>query len=202
MNHNEHQHPWDVLLVGGAAGTGKSSLSYDLAHYFRTGLTEVDDLHLVLETMTSPEQFPDLHYWANKPASLEMNSQDIVALHIRVARLLMPAIIAVINNHLEDKTPIILEGDYLLPEIFAAEHRGKLINIERVRAVFLYEDSREQLLQNFLEREPAEGEQLGRALVSQQLGQWLKKECAHLDVAALPARPWADSFKRIVAAVT
>ena len=53
--------PWDVLLLGGASGTGKISVSYKLARYFGVGITEVDDLHIVLETMTTPEQQPQFH---------------------------------------------------------------------------------------------------------------------------------------------
>ncbi len=54
---------WDVLLLGGAAGTGKTFVSYRLAQYFGTGITEVDDFQVLLETLTTPEGFPELHYW-------------------------------------------------------------------------------------------------------------------------------------------
>lgn len=35
--------PWQVLLLGGASGVGKSSVSYRLAQHYGVGLTEVDD---------------------------------------------------------------------------------------------------------------------------------------------------------------
>lgn len=28
--------PWDVLLIGGASGVGKTQISYRLAHHFST----------------------------------------------------------------------------------------------------------------------------------------------------------------------
>jgi 2-phosphoglycerate kinase len=40
---------WQVLLLGGASGTGKTSVSYRLARYFDIALTEVDDFQVMLE---------------------------------------------------------------------------------------------------------------------------------------------------------
>jgi uridine kinase len=44
-----------VLLIGGASGSGKTSVSYRLAHHFNVGITEVDDFQVILERMTTPE---------------------------------------------------------------------------------------------------------------------------------------------------
>ena len=46
--------PWQVLLIGGASGAGKTSVSYRLAHHFNVGITEVDDFQVILERMTTP----------------------------------------------------------------------------------------------------------------------------------------------------
>lgn len=35
---------WDVLLIGGASGAGRSSLSYPLARHFGVTVTEIDGL--------------------------------------------------------------------------------------------------------------------------------------------------------------
>jgi 2-phosphoglycerate kinase len=40
--------PWQVLLIGGASGAGKTSVSYRLANHFNVGITEVDDFHEIL----------------------------------------------------------------------------------------------------------------------------------------------------------
>jgi hypothetical protein len=47
--------PWQVLLLGGASGTGKTRLSYRLAWALDIGITEVDDFQVVLERMTTPK---------------------------------------------------------------------------------------------------------------------------------------------------
>jgi hypothetical protein len=67
--------------------------------------------------------------------------------------------------------------------------------------VFLYEDDEDQLVQNYLQREPDSGPQHGRARVSWLYGQWLRQECARHGIPALPARPWHDVFERVRAAI-
>ena len=60
---------WQVLLIGGASGSGKTSVSYRLAHHFNVGITEVDDFQVILERMTTPAQQPELH-WGPRPLRL------------------------------------------------------------------------------------------------------------------------------------
>ena len=192
---------WDVLLIGGASGTGKTSISYRLAQHFGVGITEVDDLHLVLATMTTPAQQPTLHYWATKPDSVEMSAQDILELHVAVCRVLTPALQAVITNHVEERTPLVLEGDYLLPELLTAWRKANPAQADRVQGLFLHEPDEAQLVRNFLQREPDEDEQTGRAHVSWRFGEWLQQECARQQIACLPTRPWTTLFDRALEAL-
>ena len=63
-----HSRAWQVLLLGGPSGTGKTAVSYRLARHFGIGITEVDDFQVLLERMTTPEQQPALHFWRTHPA--------------------------------------------------------------------------------------------------------------------------------------
>ena len=45
--------------------------------------------------------------------------EEILEAFIRTCRALSPAIEAVVTNHLETNRPVLLEGDYLLPELAA-----------------------------------------------------------------------------------
>ena len=180
---------WDVLLIGGPSGVGKTSVSYRLARHFDIPIGEVDDYVVVLKQMTTPEQQPILHYWDTHAATMEWTAEKIVDLTISVIQLMAPAIEAVIADHIEFYAPILLEGDYLLPS---------LAQSERVRGVFLYEPDEAQIVANYLQREPEEGEQSGRAHVSWLLGEWLKQEAERAGVITLPARPWDTLFERII----
>lgn len=197
----EHDRSWDVLLLGGASGTGKTRASYPLARRFGIGITEADDLHIALMCLTTPEQQPVLHYWRTHPEADHLPAEQILDLLIAVCRVLSPAIKAVIANHIETQTPIVLEGDYLLPEMLAEHAAAPSTTTDRVRGVFLYEPDQTQLLRNFSAREPEVGEQHKRAHVSWLHGQWLRDECQRLGLAAVPSRPWDTVLDRISDAV-
>ena len=195
---NEGKPPWRVLLIGGASGTGKSSLSYALARHFGVNVTEIDDLRTAVKSSSTAEQHPVLHYWDTHPEAVSWSAERILELHRSVCRVLEPAVGAVVADHVAG-TPVILEGDYLLPE--GAANLVRECPSGTVRAVFLVEDSEAQLVRNFASREPEGGEQYGRARVSRLFGEWLQSECDRLGLVALPARPWETLLGRTLRAV-
>ena len=113
----------------------------------------------------------------------------------------MPALEAVIANHLEAQIPIILEGDFILPELAAQRSFGELLNDGSVKAVFLIELDEMQLLQNFSQREPLSGEQTRRARVSWLYNQWLLRESHRVGLPTIAARPWDDVIERVLFAI-
>ncbi len=199
MNNDISHRPWQVLLLGGPSGVGKTSVSYRLAQHFSIGITEVDDFQVILERMTTPAEQPVLHYWRTHPEAAHMSPEEMVKHTIAVGQVMVPALEAVITNHLDSQVPIVLEGDFILPMI--ATLFSDSSPARQVRTLFLYEESEEQLRQNFLRREPEHGPQVKRARVSWLYGQWLKQEAARVGAFTLPARPWNDLFERILTAL-
>jgi 2-phosphoglycerate kinase len=187
---------WDVLLIGGASGSGKTHLSYPIAQHFGIGLTEVDDFQVILERMTTPEQQPILHFWRTHPDAGDLPVADIVAQSIAVANTMRPALEAVIANHLESDTPVVLEGDFILPMLAAQPNFDGVTNGGRVRGLFIDEPDLDRLIANYREREPAAGEQIKRAQVSRDYGAWLKAEALRVGATVLPARPWQTGLER------
>jgi 2-phosphoglycerate kinase len=193
---------WDVLLVGGAAGVGKTAVSYPLAHRHRAGLTEVDDIVEAIERLTTPEQQPVLHYWSTHPdETTSWSAERILEQHLAVANVLSPAVEAVVANHLRFGPPVVLEGDYLLPALAAQASFDEVPADGRVRAVFVHEPEESQVLANFLAREPDEGEQTGRARVSWLYGQWLAHQATALGLPVVTARPWETLLTRATDAI-
>jgi 2-phosphoglycerate kinase len=190
---------WEVLLIGGASGTGKTSVSYRLAQHFGVGITEVDDFQVILENMTTPEEQPILHYWRTKPEDVQLTPEEIVTHTLKVCRVMATAIELVISNHLWSHTPIVLEGDFLLPELAVRAVFREAPNAGRVRGLFIDESDEDQIVQNFLQREPDKGPQTYRARVSMLYNQWLKQEAERLGVLVVSARPWETVFERILA---
>lgn len=187
---------WQVLLIGGASGSGKTSISYRLAHHFGIGITEADDIHAALMRMTTPEQYPDMHYWQTHPEAQQLSAEGILKLHLATCRQMAPAFEAVIANHLEAELPLVLEGDYFLPELAAQPEFDGFPNQGRVRGLFMYEEDEEQFVQNYLRREPANSRQETRARVSWLHSQWLQQQATEVGGIVIAARPWETSFAR------
>lgn len=186
--------PWTVLLIGGASGSGKTSVSYDVARYFGVGITEVDDFQVMLQKMTSPQQQPALHFWETHPNPMALSPEEIFERGLEIGEVMTPALQAVIDNHIESRQPIVLEGDFIHPALGASYK-------EQVRTVFIYEQDESQILANYLRREPESGSQDFRARVSWLMGEWLKREAEQLGQTVLLSRPWDTLLSRIIAAV-
>src|SRR6266516_1496001 len=130
---------WQVLLLGGPSGVGKTAVSYRLARHFGIGITEVDDFQVLLERMTTPEQQPVLHLWRTHPAFDQVPATEIMEQGLDVGRVMATGLEAVIANHLETQTPVVLEGDFIHPSLAAQTSFLGQPNDGRVRAIFLYE---------------------------------------------------------------
>jgi 2-phosphoglycerate kinase len=195
-----NERPWEVLLIGGASGVGKTQVSYRLARHFGVGITEIDDFQVVLERMTDPETYPELHLWRRDPqAFLAMSEDEQLAFMIRYGEIMAEALEYVIANHLEGGPPIVLEGDFLLPVVAVRVTHVDQPAGERVRAIFIVEPEEAQIARNYHARE---GEpQPGRARLSWRYSEWLREEAGRLGVPAVPARPWDTVFERALAAI-
>jgi 2-phosphoglycerate kinase len=191
---------WDVLLIGGASGVGKSQVSYRLAQHFGVGITEIDDFHVILERMTTPEQQPVIHLFPTNPdAFFRMNEEEKLAFAISYGEVMSKPLEYVIANHLDGGSPIVLEGDFLLPSLAVKPNFDGISAGGRVRAIFIYEGDENQIGRNYLARE---GEpQPGRARASWRHSEWLRQEADLLGIPTLAAQPWETVFERALAAI-
>ena len=92
---------------------------------------------------------------------------------------LQPVLDAVVADHLDTGTRIVVEGDYLLPSL-AVGHPG-------VRGAIVHEPDVEQLVRNYAIREPDAGRQRIRADVSAALGARLAAQAAAVNVPVITA---------------
>jgi hypothetical protein len=97
MNNKDRE--WTVLIIGGASGTGKSTLAYEVAKFYGINVLEVDDIGQALKASTNKEIFPNLHYWSNginwKDIGIEGNKNWL----INVSREIFPSLKAVVKRH-------------------------------------------------------------------------------------------------------
>ncbi len=196
----ETRRDWQVLVFGGASGVGKTMVSYRLAQHFAVGLTEMDDFHIVLKRLTTPEQQPALHYFRLHAAEvLRMDDEQMLAHILDASEAMSAAMELVIGNHLASNAPVVLEGDFLLPSLAVRPAYDGIPADGQVRAVFLYEEDEQQILRNYRAREGTD--QPHRARVSWYHSEWLRREAEQLGLPAVPARPWDTVLERVIAAL-
>lgn len=192
--------PWQVLLLGGASGVGKTTLSTALARHFGVSVTQLDDFQTVLMTMSTPDQQPALYFWqTNWDEFAAWSAEQHLAHAIGLGRDFQAALAAVVGDHLDEGTPVVLEGDFLLPELATRSAFDGQANQSRVRGLFVYEPDERQIMANYASREP--GDQSLRAHRSWLHSEWLRNECDRRGVPAIAARPWDTVLDRAVEAI-
>lgn len=189
----ERKQNWDILIIGGASGSGKTSVSRPLSQYYGIDLVRVDDFQCLLEAIISPEMIPTLHYWKIEPNWRNESVEWVVERLKGVGKAWLPGLAAVIKDRLEESIPMILEGDFILPELSAS------CNNPRIKTIFVHEPSREQILQNYLAREGTH--QVHRADISHAFGNWLKERCENQNVPVIESRPWDNLMERVISAL-
>jgi 2-phosphoglycerate kinase len=180
---------WTVLFIGGASGTGKSSIAYEIARFYGVNVLEVDDVYLSVETVTTKESFPAIHYWNTGVNWKDVGVDSNVNWLIDVSKEMIPVLKELVNRHIEDKLPIIIEGDFIYPEF------AKSFENPEVKSIFVNETDINQILQNYLAREGGDLQHY-RAEISIAYGKWLVHSCNQSDIKVIESRPWDTILKR------
>jgi 2-phosphoglycerate kinase len=130
-----------VLLVGGATGTGKSTVATESA--YRLGITRVTTTDSIRQTMRaffSKEFMPSIHY-----SSFEVGDQHVDAPNpvlsgfLEQTRNVLVGVRAAIDRAMEEGWSMVLEGVHLVPGLLPASIEGVLV----VQCVLAIEDEAE-----------------------------------------------------------
>jgi len=182
---------WTVLFIGGASGTGKSSLAYEIARFYGVNVLEVDDVHLSVKTVTTKENFPAIHYWSTGINWKDIGVEGNVNWLIDVSKEMAPVLKELANRHIEDKLPIIIEGDFVHPEFTASFENSE------VKSIFVQESDKNHILQNYLSREGGDLQPY-RADISVAYGKWISDTCRKLGIRLIEPRPWDTVLSRTI----
>ena len=132
-----------VLIVGGATGTGKSSVATELAH--RLGVTRVTSTDIVRQTMRaffSHKFMPSIHYSSFEAADglrePERAEDPVIAGFLEQTRNVLVGVRASIERALEEGWSMVLEGVHLVPGMLP-RIEGALV----VQCVLAIEDEEE-----------------------------------------------------------
>ena len=182
---------WTVLFIGGPSGTGKSSIAYEIARFYGVNVLEVDDIHLSIETVTTKESFPAIHYWNTGVDWKDIGVDGNVNWLIDVSKEMIPVLKELVNRHIEDKLPIIIEGDFIYPEFTMSFENPE------VKSIFVNESDINQILQNYLSREGGDLQNY-RAEISVAYGKWITDTCNQNGIRLMESRPWDTALTRAI----
>ncbi|HXY17572.1 MAG TPA: hypothetical protein VEH55_05000 [Gaiellaceae bacterium] len=106
-----------VILVGGATGTGKSTVATEIA--YRLGITRVTSTDFVRQTMRaffSHEFMPAIHYSSFEAGAAVPEADDpLVAGFLEQSRQVLVGVRASIERALHEGWSMVLEGVHLVP---------------------------------------------------------------------------------------
>ncbi|HEY3992489.1 MAG TPA: hypothetical protein VGM01_06360 [Ktedonobacteraceae bacterium] len=213
LQHHSARPGWRVLLIGGNSGAGKTVMGKALARQFDHQLLLVDDFRMVIQEMTTPAEQPGIHYFLAHPTIWQKPPEAVCEGFITVGNALMRPLSVVIAHHVfvESVSPIILEGDGILPALaaqhsFANMHFTPASVTHEVRSLFLIEADEEVILRNMRQRGRGfeslalrEQETLVRA--SWLYGQWLRRQAEYYGLPVVESHPWETLVERVLYAL-
>jgi 2-phosphoglycerate kinase len=118
-----------ILLVGGATGTGKSTVATEIA--YRLGITRVTSTDFVRQTMRaffSQDFMPSIHYSSFEAGrSREEDPEGVLHGFLDQTRNVLVGVRAAIDRVLQEGWSMVLEGVHLVPGMVPAEIEGALV---------------------------------------------------------------------------
>jgi 2-phosphoglycerate kinase len=126
---------------------------------------------------------------------------------IEVGQVLSPALEVVIENHVDTAAPIVIEGDGVLPSLYAHSSVRDRARTGEVQALFLVEPEEDVMFTNMVSRGRGmggqrEGELRAEVGAKWLYGQWLADEAHRYNLPVLTSRPWSTLVERIMAATS
>jgi 2-phosphoglycerate kinase len=201
-----HQRPRTVLLLGGSPGAGKTAAAREIGLALGISWAQADDFRLALQRATAPQQYPGLHYFVQTKDVWRQPPEALVARLIAVGRTVSYALEVVVASHALLDSPLVLEGDGILPAMAAQRTFAGEAVAEKVRAVFVYEPDEPAIMDAMRVRGRGfEGhtpeEQRTQARMRWLYSEWLRAEAERHGLPVVLSRPQEALAARILAAL-
>jgi 2-phosphoglycerate kinase len=118
-----------IILVGGATGTGKSTVATEIA--YRLGITRVTSTDFIRQTMRaffSHEFMPSIHYSSFEAAIAQPDADDpLVAGFLEQSRQVLVGVRASMERALQEGWSMVLEGVHLVPGLLPSQLESALV---------------------------------------------------------------------------
>ena len=193
---------WRVLLIGGHSYSGKTTAAKSIGLALGVPWMMVDDLRLAFQrACVRLPRGTDALYFDKIPHVWQGQPKELCDALIAVGEVLSAPLEVVIENHVDQSLPIVIEGDGILPSLLS---RPPVVErVGAVRAVFLVEPDESVILANM----PASGRHIA-GMTQKELrnevhtkwlyGQWLAREAARYNLPVVEPRPWETLVERLI----
>ena len=122
-----------IVLIGGATGTGKTTIAAEVAH--RLGITRLSSTDFIRQTMRAffAEEFmPTIHYssfkaWEALPEAEREEGDPLIRGFLQQTKNVLVGVRASIERALEEGWSMVLEGVHLVPGMLPLEVDGALV---------------------------------------------------------------------------
>lgn len=185
-----------LVLIGGSAGSGKTTLARSLAGELGAGWLQVDSVWLALKAAADPASAAfRLLDVAERMADGDESDEDVLAAQVAAARAVCAVLPDVLAFELDSHRVLVADGAWLLPSFVA----GLELPETEVHCVFLAHSDPEGVavaLAPRLDGRPPEQRHLRMNRRIWQYGLWLADQARNHRLPVVESRPFSSLMPR------
>ena len=134
----------NIVLIGGAPTTGKSTMADLMAKHFGIPWISTDQIREIMRTTASKKDFPILFYTKDYTAErflTEFSAEQIVKLEMEQGEEVWAGVKVLIEEDYTWKVGFVIEGEDILPHLVARDFK----NDKHIRSVFLVDEDADRI---------------------------------------------------------